>query len=253
MILLSGLRFHSATGADNPRSPVYPFDVTVSGEVAKLDGSIETAIFAKLNRSVKADALVELATDPSMIIVNVFRSDAEGVVSQADQAKAKVIMVQSGTKFGLDQTMDGTTLEPGSYAMNIVVPGLGTSRILFKVGDGTETTVAAESKEEAIDQSKPENVLQAVFDCAKSGKYALLRSLQSSTADGDIKRVCGVADAPEDEKAEFSQVFSQGKTTGVPQINGNEAAIDFLFGPDGTKAETMNLMNQDGKWFLDSF
>ena len=112
------------------------------------------------------------------------------------------------------------------------------------------TPAAADEK---IDQSKPENVLQAVFDCAKSGALAKLKGLASSTADGDVKNVCAVSEAPQEVQADFKKHFATGKIVGAARVEGDRAAIGFLFGPDGSKDETMNLVRENGRWFLDSF
>lgn len=64
------------------RSPIYPFDVTTGDEAASLEGSVHTAIFARLKNPVTKDAVVKLGIkEPTMIITNVFRSDAKGVMT----------------------------------------------------------------------------------------------------------------------------------------------------------------------------
>ncbi|NNE90465.1 MAG: hypothetical protein HKN23_02360 [Verrucomicrobiales bacterium] len=230
------------------RSPIYPFDVKIGGGIAKLDGSIRSAIFARAAKPVKNDAVIEVVgTDPATIFVNVFPCNGKGEITRAAQAEAKVIMAPNATKFQLDQTMDKTKLGPGTYLMNIVIQAKGTSRVLFEVGDGKAVTAAPAGKE------GPEAVLQQVFDAAKSGKLADLKPLQSRTADGDVKRVCGVSEAPADAQADFQKYFREGKVTGKARISGDKAEVDFRFGPGATKKETMNLVKEGDAWLLDSF
>ena len=67
---------------------------------------------------------------PGMIIINVFKVNADGSVTSS--ASPKIIMVQNGTKTRLDATMDKSTLPPGLYGMNIVYANV-TSRVMFTV------------------------------------------------------------------------------------------------------------------------
>ena len=245
------LVYFSVPGSAQERSPIYPFDVKIAGQQAELQGNTSTALFAKTPKPVRNDAVVELAGDPGLVIVNVFPCDEKGAISQKNSSNPKVIMAQKAAKFQLDQTMDKSKLGPGFYLMNIVVQPLGTSRVVFEIGNAADT--APPPKKAGIDRSKPESVLQAVFDCAKSGELAKLKILQSSGADGDVKRVCSVSGAPANVQADFRKHFSTGKISGAARIEGNKAQVDFLFGPDGTKKETMNLVKEAGGWFLDSF
>lgn len=121
----------------------------------------------------------------------------------------------------------------------------------------TDTTKTEVVKEEpktdvppptpTVDQSKPEAVVQAVFDAAKSKDFSLLKGLCAPDADGDTKMICNV-----DEKSqeEFIKYFGMGKIEGTPKIEGTIAEVNILFGPDGKKKETMKLVQIDGKWFL---
>jgi hypothetical protein len=108
----------------------------------------------------------------------------------------------------------------------------------------------------AVDQSDPVKVLEAVFAAAAAGKADGLAALcdPAGSGDGDVKSIC--ASKPGDPKwAEFVSYFAKGKVKGAPKLEGDKdaAAIDFTFGPDGTKNETMKLKKIDGKWYLASF
>jgi hypothetical protein len=232
------------------RAAIYPFDVTVAGETAVIEGNAEAAIFAKLKKSVTKDAEVTLGLkEPGQIIVNVFPVDEKGVPKAG--VAPKVIMVSEGTSFFLNKTMDESVLADGEYGMNIVSPLLGTSRVLFKVG-AAKTPVAG-----GATQKTPEAALQMVFDAANGGDLAGLNVLlpPGGGEDGDVRNVCGVSKAPQKDKDEFCAYFKTGKIQGDARIDekAGTAEVDFLFGPTGKKKETMNLVRKDGLWYLSSF
>ena len=109
--------------------------------------------------------------------------------------------------------------------------------------------------EPAVDFSKPEAVLAAVFQAASGGAFGVLASLcdPMKENDGDTQRICDVAKAAPGGQEEFSKWFKTGKVTGEPTVDGDRVQIPFSFGPDGSKSETMNLIRRDGKWYLSSF
>jgi len=105
------------------------------------------------------------------------------------------------------------------------------------------------------DQTTPTGVANMVFDAAKSGDYSKLKGLcdDSLEPDGDSKKVCGVADGDDEYKKMFKDYFTTGKVVGEATIEGDDAKVAILFGPDGTKEETFNMKKKDGKWYLMSF
>jgi hypothetical protein len=104
-------------------------------------------------------------------------------------------------------------------------------------------------------QSTPAGVANTVFDAAKSGDYSKLKSLSDASLepDGDSKKVCEVSDGDQKLKDMFKEYFSKGKVVGEATIEGDDAKVNILFGPDGTKEETFNMKKKDGKWYLMSF
>ena len=114
-----------------------------------------------------------------------------------------------------------------------------------KTADGSPPKTA-----EASAQATPEDVVNTVFNAAKTKDYSGLSKLCAADADGDSKRICEIKD---EDKAEFEGYFSKGKITGAATITGDAAEVPITFGKDGTKAETMNLVKVDGKWYLKSF
>lgn len=111
------------------------------------------------------------------------------------------------------------------------------------------------SKDPALpDHSDPASVVQAIFYAAQSGDAQYLPGLCDplGDGDGDTRDICGVA--PGDKHwAEFESYFVLGEIQGAPRVAGTAAEVDFLFGPDGTRKETMKLIQRDGKWYLYSF
>lgn len=101
-------------------------------------------------------------------------------------------------------------------------------------------------------QTDPKALAEAIFEAAKSGNYTLLPSFVSADADGDSKMI---AQAATDEKIqkEFQKYFEKGKVSADPVINGETASVKILFGPDGAKEETFEMVKKDGKWYLQSF
>jgi hypothetical protein len=120
------------------------------------------------------------------------------------------------------------------------------------VSESPKTEAETPAEAAGVDQSKPENVVQAIFDAAKNQSYGNLKNLcdPKGESDTDSKMICELAD---DKKEEFISYFSKGKITGPAVINGENAEVPILFGPDGAKQETMKLINRDGKWYLLSF
>ena len=103
-----------------------------------------------------------------------------------------------------------------------------------------------------IDQSTPEKAVEAVFNAARSGDISNLKSLcdPEGENDGDTRRICELSEA---DAAEFFEYFKNGKVNGKAEINGNMAAVPILFGPEGKKEETMNVVKRGDKWYLSSF
>lgn len=115
-------------------------------------------------------------------------------------------------------------------------------------------TVVAAAAAAAPDQSTPDGVVQAIFDAAKAKDASGLKGLcdPKGENDGDTKRICEVAADSKDWK-EFLQYFSKGGIQGKARVDGDKAQVSILFGPDGLKPETFNVVRRDGKWYLSSF
>lgn len=112
-----------------------------------------------------------------------------------------------------------------------------------------------------IDQSRPENTLNAVFDAAKTGNLESTRALcppDGITGDGDVRSLCRMADDDQEVKDEFISLFRNARIEGsitYKTWEGNEyCTIDFVFGTeDEMRKETMGLIRINDKWYLASF
>ena len=163
-LILSLFAFAATLTSAEERPAIYPFDVTVGGQDAVFNSSFP--IFAKIPGPVAADAEVILDAEPEAIIVNIFPCEANGTVPRG--VDPKVIMAGKATSFKLNQTLDKSTLAPGLYGMNIVLRSKGTSRVMFRIGEGAApATPTAPAIAGAPNQSTPESTLEAVFAAAK--------------------------------------------------------------------------------------
>ena len=101
-------------------------------------------------------------------------------------------------------------------------------------------------------QADPRLVAEAIFDAAQSGNYQQLAALVDTEADGDSKRIAQVA-TDQSMQEDFKKYFAKGKVSADPVITGDKASVNILFGPDGSKEETFEMVRKEGKWYLVSF
>ena len=101
-------------------------------------------------------------------------------------------------------------------------------------------------------QSDPKALAEAIFAAARSGNYSTLPALIAADADGDSKMIAQAA-SDQNIQTEFKKHFEKGKVSDEPVVNGDAASVNILFGPDGTKEETFEMVRKDGKWYLHSF
>ncbi|MBN1944632.1 MAG: hypothetical protein JW797_03105, partial [Bradymonadales bacterium] len=106
----------------------------------------------------------------------------------------------------------------------------------------------------AVDQTSPIPIVQAIFDAAQSEDFTPLAGLcdPADEGDGDTRAICQLAydtrGAPD-----FIEYFQKGSVSGEAVIQGDQASVPILFGPDGTRSETMQLIRREGLWYLFSF
>lgn len=97
----------------------------------------------------------------------------------------------------------------------------------------------------------PSNLVNAIFDAAKSGDLSSLSDMcpPNGECDSDSKDICNAAN---EHTEEFKSYFSKGKIIGDAIMSGDQAEVHVKFGPDGETEETINLIKIDGKWYLKS-
>lgn len=129
--------------------------------------------------------------------------------------------------------------------------------------------VKAQELKEIDPNASPENVMNTIFNAAQSGEVGVLKFLlppvDSETGempcDGDCKALCNPGNESMKEElghnyislSDFKDYFSNAKIIGSPEIEGQFAKVQFVFGPNREKSETMNLQKMEGKWYLSSF
>ena len=105
-----------------------------------------------------------------------------------------------------------------------------------------------------VDFADPKSVTAQIFHAAATGRAENLASLCDPRGenDEDTARICGLTpSAP--EWADFRAEFARAHLNGEPRVSGDRAALHFLFGPDATRSETMELVRRDGRWYLSAF
>jgi hypothetical protein len=117
--------------------------------------------------------------------------------------------------------------------------------------------------------SSPESVMNTIFQAANDGEVGILKFLlppydeqtNEIPCDGDCKAICNPGnEGMKDELkgnyvtlGDFKEYFSKAKIIGSPSINGDDAEVNFVFGPNLERNETMNMQKINGKWYLRSF
>ncbi|MGB8353364.1 MAG: hypothetical protein WCD79_05715 [Chthoniobacteraceae bacterium] len=104
-----------------------PFAVSVGGQAATYKAG---DTFARVAKSVKNDAAIEVTTTGAMTIINVNKTNENG--EPAAGGTPAVILLQGTNKGTLAGTMDKQKLAPGSYLMSVVADGK-TASILFTI------------------------------------------------------------------------------------------------------------------------
>ncbi len=116
--------------AEEPPVPeVLPFPVEIGGQQAKKSAEIGNA--AVIEKPVAADAEIKITGVDGVIIINAFAANDDASPADATAA-AKVIMIQSGGKASLADTIDGSKIESGKQLLNIVGGGK-TARVLITI------------------------------------------------------------------------------------------------------------------------
>jgi hypothetical protein len=130
---------------------------------------------------------------------------------------------------------------------------MGMVKVSVVIGVAVVFLVGARAAAE-VDQSDPVRVVQALFDAARTGQLAPLGGLcdPQGENDGDTRNICNLAQEGS-QSGEFVQYFRSGRVNGQATVNGSRASVPILFGPDGRRPETMQLIKRGNRWYLFSF
>jgi hypothetical protein len=128
---------------------------------------------------------------------------------------------------------------------------------------------SSETTNKVDPNSSPESVMNTIFQAANDGEVGILKFLlppydeqtNEIPCDGDCKGICNPGnEGMKDELRgnyvtldDFKEYFSKAKIIGSPTINGDDAEVNFVFGPNLERNETMNMQKINGKWYLRSF
>jgi hypothetical protein len=109
-------------------------------------------------------------------------------------------------------------------------------------------------RSDRVDFADPKSVTASIFYAAESGRTDHLRALcdPAGENDEDTGRICAMTAASPDW-ADFRAQFARAHLNGEPRVSGDRAALHFVFGPDATRSETMELVRRDGRWYLSAF
>ena len=102
--------------------------------------------------------------------------------------------------------------------------------------------------------STPNRVVQTLFDAAQSEQFESLQGLcDPQSTDGDVQRICAVPEGDAALQQEFIESFSKGKINGEATIEGEQATVPILLGPEGNDEEEMALVKREEQWYLSGF
>ena len=109
-------------------------------------------------------------------------------------------------------------------------------------------------RSDRVDFADPKSVTASIFYAAESGRAGHLRSLCDPRGenDDDTARICAMTPGSPDW-ADFRAQFTRAHLNGEPRVSGDRAALHFVFGPEATRSETMELVRRDGRWYLSGF
>lgn len=130
ILLLVIVLFPAIVRAEDERPLFLPFDVTLAGQMAEMKAKND--LFAVIKEPVKPDALLTIAKQAPLLIINAFACKEDGTVEQ--NATAAVIVAQNTDRTAMNATTDKKPLPPGTYLMNIVAHQ-ATARVVFTVED----------------------------------------------------------------------------------------------------------------------
>jgi hypothetical protein len=104
------------------------------------------------------------------------------------------------------------------------------------------------------DFSNPKWTVSSIFYAAQTGDTRHLASLCDPQGEVNeyARRVCDLHVGSPAWKS-FVENFEKGTLIGEARISGNHAMVNFAFGPDGARPETMELVRRGDRWYISAF
>lgn len=104
-------------------------------------------------------------------------------------------------------------------------------------------------------QEDPKLVLEKVFEIARYKDYetAIFLADPYDENDKDVDGIAYVSAHPIEFKDKFVENFKNGRIIGKPFVGENTAEIEFLFGKNTDRKETMTFVKRNDSWYLYSF
>ena len=130
-ILFATLFSLIATSVYADRPIYYPFDVKLGGQIATPTSGVVAVIAEPISPDAELEVMVPEVKGP--VFVNFFISDDKGNVAQENTQAAEVMMITTGPKALINQTMSKNPLVSGKTYLGNIVANSNTSRIVFKV------------------------------------------------------------------------------------------------------------------------
>lgn len=107
-----------------------------------------------------------------------------------------------------------------------------------------------------VDLSTPEGTAKHVLKCATSGNFSQLRGVCSAGADSSAQYVCKLFWKTSVEQKAFLATYEYNQISGSALFaaDGKSATVDFQYGLNKDKSQTMQLVKQaNDYWYLKKF
>jgi len=126
---------------------------------------------------------------------------------------------------------------------------------LFSVSQAFSASEIFNSMHQDTPLRTMQSMIDGIKDCKKGDKSRCreLRTLCHPKGDNDVWMICGMANASTDEKQEIYS-FGASISLGAEILNDSYGLVHFTFGnKDNRRHEYMQLVLENGKWFLGQF
>lgn len=105
--------------------------------------------------------------------------------------------------------------------------------------------------------SSPENLVNAIFEAARTNNLEILIGLSDINCDAEIRAVCGMYLLDGESQSLFCEYYKDGYISGetIENIDGNpnRVAVPIKFGINASNNESVVCVKRKSKWYLSSF